>query len=1081
LYALLSACCKQEKNHERIYSAHGPTQNHHLPRKYHTFRMQSATPNESRLTVLCETLKVTTETKEGDAVLPVVDVEEWKVGNWVRHQMAEITKDEASTVNKKRMRAEAMPQTEEAVFSEANWQTTIDGDPKNLLLGDNAMTLCIALTRLVDYCELTQRISRDLCADLAGRLAAMAPVAFLPPTFWDGRPRTFATYLAELPDMLTKLGMGAAANHETPKIPFLGAFNTARAVKTNVVDMTYADKIGAAMHESTATCVVVHGVSGSGKSTSMALAAYCMRSLEGASCSPFVIYLCANQMEKLEEELAALDASARNAKALAFVEEQLLLLMPQSVRALKRDLSEVKYVAVIVIDELGCYPTFVRAICALHYVPEMPTATDKESTATQELAVVGSGPSDCDEKLLICGIIAKKLCVSEVRFVLGGTGCERPDLAPGSQAASFTLIHVQTALWPALALSNSKVKVFFDAMEATSAIPPKSTPASGCIDGDESTEDTGPASPRKKGSPERRSEQPATLNAGLVAASSSSSVCRMLARELVTNARAAAVMAEAIGRLPPCIAIGRTPSDASESDNIQNVDLLLGFLTLQTALIYKSLNGLRQLRQKAFSSLMAFALAIAQYLPSSVGLDSELHNDLLCRYGVLIDRATVTAPPQRDKPRVVSLDKEYKGRRYWVAPALVALWKVFLDAGTRDSSGEGFEQAVADWLVIVLMMIKGPAGLIINGRHDIYQAAKETVHIPNNADAPQYWISPQVFIARLAEMFVSEECRRIKVRVLKQKFEGNVAALDEALVDFNEGFDVICVNAEKAAHGDIIVLVHRNAADSRTDTMLILLFQCKRYMSTVLKRVDCRAELVKMGLEPTREDELWQIFGNEKYRKDELRGWLAARANQLGDVYVSALEILDKDSKDSKRIPRLRLQEHLRGLINASLNISLSPPVPGEAVTIAQLADRSMPRAEAAATPQLSESKSPRKVAASNAPTPAEAPVEAAKPQRLEQWRPRRNWVDPTSVISVDVHRVMFVYATKPEPMMATDVNAKVHFVYCKFGALFPIDVTSTSCSEQREYAASDDSAVTWTSHDRPDSEPTKGPKRPRE
>jgi hypothetical protein len=75
----------------------------------------------------------------------------------------------------------------------------------------------------------------------------------------------------------------------------------------------------------------------------------------------------------------------------------------------------------------------------------------------------------------------------------------------------------------------------------------------------------------------------------------------------------------------------------------------------------------------------------------------------------------------------------------------------------------------------------------------------------------------------------------------------------------------------------------------------------------------------------------------------------------------------------------------------------------------------------------------------------------------------------------------MFVYATKPEPMMATDVNAKVHFVYCKFGALFPIDVTSTSCSEEREYAAGDDSAVILASRGLPDSGPTTAPKRPRE
>jgi hypothetical protein len=95
-------------------------------------------------------------------------------------------------------------------------------------------------------------------------------------------------------------------------------------------------------------------------------------------------------------------------------------------------------------------------------------------------------------------------------------------------------------------------------------------------------------------------------------------------------------MAEAIGILPPCVRVGWSPSDASETDNIQNVDLLLGFLTLQTALIYKSLNGLSELRQDAFSSLISFALAIAQYLPCTVGLDPAMHKALLCEYGVLV-------------------------------------------------------------------------------------------------------------------------------------------------------------------------------------------------------------------------------------------------------------------------------------------------------------------------------------------------------------------------------------------------------------------------------------------------------------
>jgi hypothetical protein len=238
--------------------------------------MQSTPPNESRLTVLCETLNVT---EEGVLVFAVRD---WAVGNWVRHRLKQI--ETVKAVNRKRMRKEATTGTKEeattgtkaeaeATFTEANWQTTIDGDPKDLLLGTNAIRLILALISLLNHCDPTNRIDADLIIDLAGRLAAMAPVTVLPPAFWAGRPLDLATYLADLPDMLTKLGMGAAAKPKETSIPLFGAFNTARAVKTYVMDMTYADEIGAAMHERPARCVIVHGVSGSGTSTTMALAA----------------------------------------------------------------------------------------------------------------------------------------------------------------------------------------------------------------------------------------------------------------------------------------------------------------------------------------------------------------------------------------------------------------------------------------------------------------------------------------------------------------------------------------------------------------------------------------------------------------------------------------------------------------------------------------------------------------------------------------------------------------------------------------------------------------------------------------
>jgi hypothetical protein len=180
----------------------------------------------------------------------------------------------------------------------------------------------------LDHCDPRMRICRSLIEPLAKSLAAMAPATEFPRGFWDGRPLSFATHLKESTQMLTPLGMSTAPPPRNISVAFFGHFATSRVVETNVIDMTYADRIGAALQLEPPSCVVVHGVSGSGKSSSMNLSAY---SLAASKRIPFVIYMCSNDATtELEHQLCGLDKLTRNAKALAYVEAELLSLMPQS-------------------------------------------------------------------------------------------------------------------------------------------------------------------------------------------------------------------------------------------------------------------------------------------------------------------------------------------------------------------------------------------------------------------------------------------------------------------------------------------------------------------------------------------------------------------------------------------------------------------------------------------------------------------------------------------------------------------------------------------------------------------------------
>jgi hypothetical protein len=653
---------------------------------------------------------------------------------------------------------------------------------------------------------------------------------------------------------------------------------------------------------------------------------------------------------------------------------------------------------------MGSQPYFVHALCSLH----------------------ARG---------VCQTLADHLKVSEVRIVVGGAGCERSDFQPGSTDTTSTLIHATTHLWKDLTDKNPYVPPYADLMRGTPLPTRKAYDTTATQEGEGSATSTryGAAAPggaEEKALPHRTalpSSPPSevfatTLNVAhpLVSAK--------LAADLVLNARAATALASAIESAKT--ALTRT---GRASIDINNVGQLLSVATMQAALQYKSLNRLHKLNGDEFNMLMATALAVTRFNPSNEALPQELHEALTVNYGVLVDNGC--AKP-RDHDAATTTGKVCAPRiepRYTTSPALVAIWKLVMDAGTRGASGEGFEEAFADWLVVALMMCKGTPGRIVlygalgpmdeSGgatmpshrvdptlgalpEHPRQSASKSPVRKVHQkpekgtggATRGSIWMPPDQFISRLAHQFSASDHYNTKVRVLRRTFEGDVSVLADALADFN-GFadaapcDVICINAGNTSHADVIALLHRGPG------MVVLQCQCKRYLSEVLTREECLAELNKMGRAATPEDRLYALISKAD-AKATVRTWLDAQplcgttalTQAEAAAKKTAYEILDT----AGALQRKELYDCLQG-VTSSLDVG------EDAVQLSSTA--------------------------------------------LEHW--------DVGTLRPEVHRVVFVYGTRPEEVDAGDVVRAVlenttHLVFCEVGALFPIDTACVLRGEPR-------------------------------
>jgi hypothetical protein len=325
-----------------------------------------------------------------------------------------------------------------------------------------------------------------------------------------------------------------------------------------------------------------------------------------------------------------------------------------------------------------------------------------------------------------------------------------------------------------------------------------------------------------------------------------------------------------------------------------------------------------------------------------------------------------------------------------------------MDAGTRGASGE-FEVAFADWL-----LCKGSPGLIVvHGAHgashrvrQLPHRADDTVSQRAGATRGSLWMPPDQFISRLAHQVGTSDHYNTKVRVLHSKFEGDVSVLGDALADFNGGADaapcdVICINAEKASHADVIALVHRGAG------MVVLQCQCKRYLGQVLTREECLAELNKMGRTATPEDRLYALISKAD-AKQNVKTWLDAQP-LCGTTALTQAEAAAKETAyeilDKVRFERKQLYNCLKG-VTSLLDV-------GE-----DAGDTAQRRSTA-----------------------------------LEHW--------DVGTLRPEVHRVVFVYGTRPEEVDAGDVVSAVdenttHLVFCEVGALFPIDTACVLRGEPR-------------------------------
>lgn len=618
-------------------------------------------------------------------------------------------------------------------------------EPYMLLRGVDGPLLHEAVLTLNGYLNHTLRdITRDKVGDLSAALSALPADTAFPRNFWTSSASPLAKFLKARDCVADVLAVTLAKTHAGSDVKIVGAFPGARSVQVGVVDLTVSEEVIKALWAG--FVAIVYGESGSGKSTLMVLGGVVL-ACEGRSAKPFVVYITPQSGDvsadcRRIEAMTGGDTAVRNLAASELLERVLCLLMGNE--CMTRRKAEPFY-ALVVLDEFGSFPNFVRAVCALG----------------QDL----------------CVRLAGLLSVAKVGIVVGGTGCERPDLSPGSLPTTYKLIHATTRLWPAIVEATPRLARFHKLMTR-----------------DDRT------------------------------------VAAKLALALSSNARAAALLA--------CELTGVSAGIPGEVDMGGNYSVLLGLAAQRAALAYKLKNGMNTLSLEAHRLVVLSAVAVAHFLPCSKELRREhfLASALATRFGIMVDRGAVS------KEGRLTLEPKFNGRRFDVSPAQLAVLKLLMNTATRDTSGEGFEKSAADFLVLALMLTKGTPGAIIN--HD------SAVVVGGDADdvSPRKaaWGSQWDFIRKLASLFRNQPPCGTTARYLAHQLDLNSFAQQIAvpLADYNRGNDVVCVNADKAPFADIVVLAH-----GPLGTMIVLLVQCKRYLSKKLYAAGTLAELRKMGCE----------------------------------------------------------------------------------------------------------------------------------------------------------------------------------------------------------------------------------------
>jgi hypothetical protein len=213
-------------------------------------------------------------------------------------------------------------------------------------------------------------------------LASLPPTTRLDKLLWHAPKKLsdiLSDHIAQDRSVFRVLNVHKVDTSVPSRIAVLGYFNNDRCISTDVLTFDVANKIADALLDTRNRLVCVYGVSGGGKTMAMMLAS--TRAAEKSPYELFVVYLPLQVQfivdldrfekewsEKLpigEEPTNRPDlVTERDEEALEQLKTMLREYIPEEARTDVE--ADHEYFALIVLDEMGSQPYFVRALCALH-------------------------------------------------------------------------------------------------------------------------------------------------------------------------------------------------------------------------------------------------------------------------------------------------------------------------------------------------------------------------------------------------------------------------------------------------------------------------------------------------------------------------------------------------------------------------------------------------------------------------------------------------------------------------------------------------------------------------------------------